>query len=57
MTNLSLLQKSNNNGLKLVKLKYNKMKNLINLKVFSLILLHDEMLEVNGIKFIQPQSF
>lgn len=57
MTNQSLLQKSNYNGLKLVKLKYNQMKKLINLKVFSLILLHDEKLEVNGIKFIQPQSF
>ena len=34
-----------------------KMKKLINLKVFSVLLFHDEQLDVNGIKFIQPQSY
>ena len=33
---------------------YIKMKKLINLKIFSVLLLRDEQVEVNGIKFIEP---
>ncbi len=33
---------------------YIKMKKLINLKFFSVLLLRDEQVEVNGIKFIEP---